>query len=1273
MKLHSVEITNLNSLYDTHRVDLDKTLQGASLFLIWGPTGSGKSTLMDAVSLALFGVTPRLDAERGETTADPRAIMSRGTGACRAAVVFSKLEPGGRATYRAAWACWRARSKPGARLQKPERSLEALVDGVWVTLTSSVKDKEFQPVFNRVLEDFGVGDFNRSMLLAQGQFDAFLGAPARERAAILERLTDTSTYKELGERAARMHGRHRQRLTLLDALAKAGGGLDDQALAALQALHADQTTAVQALQADLDRAVAERDWLQREAALAADLEQAQAKAELARTAQAEAAPLLQALSEHERCEAAQAFAHLDARDAAVRDVAAVQEQLKALAEALPELQDAATSTTKATGEAEGIHLRAAARLEGLRPLVAEAEGALERAEEAGRAALTAQAKAAEAEELAKETQVEVDAAKAALAAAEQAAVEARADLEAHPGDAAFEERWQDRRSRLDQRVAGAARAAADQQELDSRNLVLTIEGAELGSRRSLFDLDREQALAPHQQRLEQCQQALQALLGDAELEPAQTEARRALEAATLRLTRLQAAVAPVEAAAAAALALARLDEGLADVAEDPVVVAALETARQRVVEAADAAERAAAACDRTHRVAALAEHRHALREPEPCPLCGSPEHPWAHDPERAADDERVHALLQEADRDRDDAAAALKQRREELAAKEAAELTRRTQRDLLAHQRELEGANHERLQAAAQAVWAPTGLPSPVASEALAEATKASQVATSAAQAQATALEDAQRGLEAAETVLRRQTAHLEEQDKALAGQQLVYGERRKQLDADRAAFQAQETLREAGLAACADELQSDGLPVEGSDPTVWRQAGDQRVALHRARLQHRELQDVAVTTRRTELEGRARLLEDRSAQAAQLRTAAGEARDAHDLAREAAGTCRAALDAAWDAARAEDPDPPPAGPDDAPPAEREAAWKARVAAAAAAVQAAESHKRDASALLQQNLTRQEASREEEGRAELRRSAADTALNAALISLALPDAPALVERRLDPGTRAEHQRRRETLQAADVAAKTLLGERRAHVDAHALLRPPTLPESPDLPALLETITARSEERSLAAQTLQGSTDALRDHEHAVQAKAKARRDLRQAEQEAAVWQALHDCIGVNDGDRFKEFAQALNLGQLLDKANVHLARLSRRYTLVPRLEGGLPTLEFDLSDLWQVGERVAPRSLSGGERFLVSLSLALGLSDFRSVRMPIETLLLDEGFGTLDPATLDVALAALLQLQADGRQVGIISHVAGLQEQIQARVEVRPLGGGRSTVSTTAD
>ena len=91
MRLHKISLLNLNSLYGEQSLDLERDLQGASLFLIHGRTGSGKSTVMDAVSLALFGKTPRLDAQRNAPGADPCSIMSRGTGECRAEVEFSRL------------------------------------------------------------------------------------------------------------------------------------------------------------------------------------------------------------------------------------------------------------------------------------------------------------------------------------------------------------------------------------------------------------------------------------------------------------------------------------------------------------------------------------------------------------------------------------------------------------------------------------------------------------------------------------------------------------------------------------------------------------------------------------------------------------------------------------------------------------------------------------------------------------------------------------------------------------------------------------------------------------------------------------------------------------------------------------------------------------------------------------------------------------------------------------------------------------------------------
>ena len=98
------------------------------------------------------------------------------------------------------------------------------------------------------------------------------------------------------------------------------------------------------------------------------------------------------------------------------------------------------------------------------------------------------------------------------------------------------------------------------------------------------------------------------------------------------------------------------------------------------------------------------------------------------------------------------------------------------------------------------------------------------------------------------------------------------------------------------------------------------------------------------------------------------------------------------------------------------------------------------------------------------------------------------------------------------------------------------------------------------------------------------------------------------------------------------------------------------------------GEVRSVQSLSGGESFLVSLALALGLSSMSAHDVRVRTLLIDEGFGTLDPATLDSALAVLDELQSTGRQVGIISHVPALLDRVRAHVRVTPRGGGRSDV-----
>ena len=134
---------------------------------------------------------------------------------------------------------------------------------------------------------------------------------------------------------------------------------------------------------------------------------------------------------------------------------------------------------------------------------------------------------------------------------------------------------------------------------------------------------------------------------------------------------------------------------------------------------------------------------------------------------------------------------------------------------------------------------------------------------------------------------------------------------------------------------------------------------------------------------------------------------------------------------------------------------------------------------------------------------------------------------------------------------------------------------------------------------------------------------------------------------------------------LLAQANAHLRRLHPRYRLA-RIAGtdlDILVIDGDLGD-----EARTVRGLSGGEGFLVSLALALGLSSLSARDVRVESLFIDEGFGTLDTSSLDKALSVLDSLQSEGRQVGIISHVGGLAERIGVRVAVEPQGGGSSTV-----
>ena len=171
-----------------------------------------------------------------------------------------------------------------------------------------------------------------------------------------------------------------------------------------------------------------------------------------------------------------------------------------------------------------------------------------------------------------------------------------------------------------------------------------------------------------------------------------------------------------------------------------------------------------------------------------------------------------------------------------------------------------------------------------------------------------------------------------------------------------------------------------------------------------------------------------------------------------------------------------------------------------------------------------------------------------------------------------------------------------------------------------------------------------------------------------ARSEFTIAQAVHDAIGSASGDKFRRFVQAITLDNLIALANTHLHALNPRYSLI---RGAQSILSIHIVDRDMADEQRASRSLSGGERFLVSLALALALSGLEGRSSFVDTLFIDEGFGALDPDTLDIAIDALETLHGRGQKVGVITHVAAMIDRVQVQVRVEKKGGGQSIVRIT--
>lgn len=166
------------------------------------------------------------------------------------------------------------------------------------------------------------------------------------------------------------------------------------------------------------------------------------------------------------------------------------------------------------------------------------------------------------------------------------------------------------------------------------------------------------------------------------------------------------------------------------------------------------------------------------------------------------------------------------------------------------------------------------------------------------------------------------------------------------------------------------------------------------------------------------------------------------------------------------------------------------------------------------------------------------------------------------------------------------------------------------------------------------------------------------------------WAKLNAAVGSSDGKKFRGLAQGITLDFLLNNSNNKLSNLTDRYALVRSNTQTGSTLDIDVIDLYMNGITRSVNNLSGGEKFLVSLSLALGLCELVNSDNPSETLFLDEGFGSLDEDTLDNALSTLMILsESENKLIGIISHVQKVKDAIAHKIVVEKNGNGSSSIT----
>lgn len=1234
MRILSISGQNIASLSDRFEIDFTSApLNGAGLFAITGETGAGKSSILDAMCLALYGDAPRLaTGASSDEVPDPsgdaikakdaRAILRRGAVQGWAEVRFTAQDG---QDYIARWQARRARDKADGKLQNVSRSLARAVDQqIMASQTTAVNEQII------ALTGLTYEEFRRTVLLAQGDFDAFLRADTNERAGLLEKVTGTGLYRAVSTRVFERTEKARQAYDVL-ALRRGEHRLlseeEQTALAeetaALLAENAEAVTARTKLQADLERHA-------RLAEAARQVDIAKGQETTALDGLNAAAPERERLELIDKAEPLRSL-WTKATEAAARIATAttVLETKRALQ---TETETKAENLRVAAALAQAAFDAKEAEFKVLGPQWDEAAALDSQILSAANELQTAQT-AAEAREVeAKLAATDLAELRTAFTQAEIDLSKADAELDSLRNAQSLADRWEQVRTEIiahTEAQAEVAKAEAQAAEAEAKLMGLQAQAKALAA-----DI---QVVSAEEATLQDAATQLAAQITELEIRHPLQASRHLADLAAAMSALHRAGQDHAAAKGEHALAISQEQAGNAGVV---VADAAISAEAKAILEAEAQASALIAPSEQADLALSEAARNLRLRlEPgTPCPVCGSNEHPIHADA----------ALTNLAARLRMDLAAARKTAQDARTAQRVAERQRADHEAQIKQAKAAMASTKLRLEKA-QVDWsaarlqalAHPGCPqdlSETPDEDLSEL-EAVRLRIEAAQQAEVSAQDriAELRKDLAERARRRDALREDVKAKSASRDNMVTAttDADRMLSLARQAAQNHRTTAERHAAAVTKFLapleQSDAL----NDPDLLDRLDILVQRVEKARLARQSARDLLVElapkvsgqVSKTEA---ALQLSDRARKDAEIRQEA-----LNDLRQKRAPLLGGEPTSAH-RTRFNDG--------------RKAALSARDDAQQAHVQA-------------MNLSVAASTAYQSAEAEL-----TFANHAAEDAMA-----ALEQKRSDVGLVEEDLETlfalgREEIQALsnhlrglnDVLIAARASVKQREQDLSRLQQ--DLPETPaeELRANMETVDAAT---VLRQQRLGAIHTVLATDAENRQKLAGLEAEIAKARAELDVWQAVNAAVGSRNGDRFARFAQSITLDVLADSANRHLADLNPRYRLRRAADLALQVEDIDMG-----GEARATRSLSGGERFLVSLALALALSRMGGKGGLAATLFIDEGFGSLDAASLDLAIDALEGLQSQGRQVGVISHVEAMKDRIPVRIMVTKQGGGKSVI-----